>query len=138
LGTIFEISTNGVFTALYSFTGANDGSTPSASLVLGADGNLYGTAEFGGASDNGTAFEVVLPTLTAPSFTSIVPSPGLTTLTWSTVPGQMYQLQTTSQLTGNGWVNLGNPTNGGGGSASFADTNIGIAQRFYRVNTYLK
>jgi uncharacterized repeat protein (TIGR03803 family) len=138
LGTIYEISSNGGFTALYSFTGTNDGASPVAPLVLGSDGNLYGTAPFGGVSDSGTAFKVVLSLLTAPSFTSIVLSPGLTTLGWSTVPGQIYQLQVTANLTGNGWVNLGNPTNGGNGLASFADTSIGNVQRFYRVNTYLK
>ncbi len=126
LGTIFEISTNGVFTALYSFTGANDGSTPSASMVLGADGNLYGTTEFGGASDSGTAFEVVLPTLTAPSFTSIVPGPASITVSWNTVPGQVYQLQASGDLSQNAWFNLGNAASGTAGPATqlgFVDTN---------------
>jgi uncharacterized repeat protein (TIGR03803 family) len=139
MGTIYEISSNGGFTALYSFEGANDGSTPVAPLVFGTDGNLYGTASFGGASDSGTAFEVVLPTLTAPSFTSIVPGPGLTSLTWSTVPGQVYQSQVSADLTKNTWVNLGNPANGTTGSATllgFVDTNVGNVQRYYRVNTY--
>jgi hypothetical protein len=87
-------------------------------------------------ADSGTAFKVVLSPLFAPSFTSIVSRPALTTLTWSTVPGQAYQLQVASKLNANAWANLGAPTNGGNGSASFADTNTGNAQRFYRVNTY--
>ncbi|MGO8700135.1 MAG: choice-of-anchor tandem repeat GloVer-containing protein [Limisphaerales bacterium] len=138
LGTIFEMSSNGGFTALYSFTGTNDGSSPVAPLVLGSDGNLYGTTSLGGVADSGTAFKLVLSPLAAPSFTSIVSGPALTTLTWSTVPGQMYQLQFAAKLNANAWANLGAPTNGGNGLASFADTNIGNAQRFFRVNTYLK
>jgi uncharacterized repeat protein (TIGR03803 family) len=136
IGTIFEISSNGGFTALYSFEGTNDGSTPVAPLVFGTDGNLYGTASFGGASDSGTAFEVVLSMLTAPRFASIASGPASITVTWSTVQGQFYQLQVSADLSQNAWANLGAPTNGVGGSASFADTNVGNIQRYYRVNSY--
>jgi uncharacterized repeat protein (TIGR03803 family) len=138
IGTIFEISSNGNFAALYSFMGTNDGSTPVAPLVIGADGNFYGTASLGGVSDSGTAFKVELSTLTAPRFSSITSGSALITVTWSTVPGQLYQLQVASELSQNTWANLGSPTNGGNGSAGFADTNGGNVQRFYRVNTYLK
>jgi uncharacterized repeat protein (TIGR03803 family) len=41
-GTVFQISTAGVLTSLYSFTGGGDGSGPN-SLVQGSDGNFYGT-----------------------------------------------------------------------------------------------
>jgi uncharacterized repeat protein (TIGR03803 family) len=57
-GTIFRISTNGSFTALYSFTGGNDGANPVASLIQASDGRLYGTTQFGGAYGNGTVFQV--------------------------------------------------------------------------------
>jgi hypothetical protein len=49
LGTVFRITTNGVFTSLVLFHGTN-GSNPSASLTLGQDGNLYGTTLAGGTS----------------------------------------------------------------------------------------
>lgn len=51
-GTVFRMSTNGVFTLVHSFNLTN-GRTP-LSLVLGEDGNLYGTTEAGGnyAGDN--------------------------------------------------------------------------------------
>ena len=136
MGTIFEISSNGSFTALYSFMGANDGSTPVASLVLGTDGNFYGTTSLGGESDSGTAFKLELPTLTAPRFTSIVSGSALTTVTWTTVPGQVYQLQVAPDLTRDTWANLGIRTIGTNGLGSFADGTIGNVQRFYRVSTY--
>jgi uncharacterized repeat protein (TIGR03803 family) len=56
-GTVFQISSNGVFTALHSFTGT-DGATPEAALVEGSDGNFYGTTSRGGASDTGTVFQI--------------------------------------------------------------------------------
>ncbi len=46
-GTIFRLTTNGVYNALASFTGDN-GSQPYAGLVQGTDGNFYGTTYSGG------------------------------------------------------------------------------------------
>jgi len=51
-GTIFQISTNGALTTLYSFTGGSDGGNPAAALVQGADGNFYGTTSAGGSYTN--------------------------------------------------------------------------------------
>ena len=63
-GTVFAISINGTgFTNLHSFAATNnaginsDGAVPSAGLVLSGD-TLYGTAEQGGSSGNGTVFAV--------------------------------------------------------------------------------
>lgn len=58
-GTIFQVSTNGAFAALYLFADGSDGSGPAAPLIQGFDGSLYGTAEFGGdANGDGTIFQV--------------------------------------------------------------------------------
>lgn len=64
-GTVFRISTNGNFVLLTSFYGTN-GAQPSAQLVPGANGLLYGTTIAGGASENnfisfigyGTIFQI--------------------------------------------------------------------------------
>jgi uncharacterized repeat protein (TIGR03803 family) len=45
-GTVFKLDTAGNFTVLHSFTGA-DGQLP-ISVILAADGNLYGTTLGGG------------------------------------------------------------------------------------------
>ena len=53
-GTIFKITTSGQFTVLYSFSALNasgnnpDGAYPLRALVVGNDGNLYGTTRLGG------------------------------------------------------------------------------------------
>lgn len=48
LGTVFKITTTGVYTVLHSFSGT-DGTYPEAGLVLGTDGNFYGTTYSGGS-----------------------------------------------------------------------------------------
>jgi uncharacterized repeat protein (TIGR03803 family) len=61
-GTIFKIAPNGAFTTLYNFCSqANcaDGMQPSAPLIRGANGDIYGTTIHGGAyGDYGTVFQL--------------------------------------------------------------------------------
>jgi uncharacterized repeat protein (TIGR03803 family) len=47
-GTVFKLSPSGVKTILYNFTGGTDGGEPHGTLVRDAQGNLYGTTEYGG------------------------------------------------------------------------------------------
>lgn len=47
-GTVFQVTTEGVHTVLYSFTGGQDGGEPYKGVTLDAQGNLYGTAVTGG------------------------------------------------------------------------------------------
>jgi len=55
-GTVFKLTPSGTLTTLYAFTGP-DGVGPYAGLTLGADGNLYGTTEYGGTGDNKSCIE---------------------------------------------------------------------------------
>jgi len=61
-GTVYKLDSSGIETVLHSFNGGTDGAYPSASLTLDAAGNLFGTANEGGAAgnagDNGTIFEL--------------------------------------------------------------------------------
>ena len=57
-GTIFRVTASGILMSLYSFTGGGDGSNPRSALVIGTDGNFYGTASGGGASAVGTVFRL--------------------------------------------------------------------------------
>jgi uncharacterized repeat protein (TIGR03803 family) len=56
-GTVFRISTNGVFASLYSFTNGADGSGPTGGLVQGKDGSFYGMTG-GGANNFGNVFKI--------------------------------------------------------------------------------
>ena len=58
LGTVFQISTNGAYTTLYSFTGGNNGAYPLVGLAQGSDGNFYGTTVAGGANGGGIVFQM--------------------------------------------------------------------------------
>ena len=49
-GTVFRLAPDGTETVLHSFTGDSDGATPAAGLILGDDGNLYGTTIGGGGA----------------------------------------------------------------------------------------
>ena len=64
-GTIFKITPGGTLTKLYSFCsegvypGCTDGLIPDAGLVQAANGDFYGTTEYGGANGNyGTVFKI--------------------------------------------------------------------------------
>ena len=57
-GTLFKLTTNGAFTAMYSFTGGIDGASPGAALALGSDGNFYGAASAGDFNGNGGLFKI--------------------------------------------------------------------------------
>jgi uncharacterized repeat protein (TIGR03803 family) len=58
-GTVFKVDTTGKETVLYSFTGTQgDAALPSAGLVQDAEGNLYGTTQYGGVSAAGAVFKV--------------------------------------------------------------------------------
>jgi uncharacterized repeat protein (TIGR03803 family) len=57
-GAVFELAKgSGTITTLASFNGT-DGTNPRAGLIMDSSGNLYGTTSAGGASNDGTVFEV--------------------------------------------------------------------------------
>jgi uncharacterized repeat protein (TIGR03803 family) len=58
MGTVFQISPSGRESVLYSFGNDPDGNNPSASLVRGPGGTLYGTTSFGGPHGFGTVFKL--------------------------------------------------------------------------------
>ncbi len=58
-GEVFKIAPDGTYHTLHTFTGGSDGAAPTASLILGSDGFLYGTTIAGGNSDgDGTIFRL--------------------------------------------------------------------------------
>jgi uncharacterized repeat protein (TIGR03803 family) len=58
-GTVFKLDTASTETVLYSFTGGADGRYPMAGLIRSPAGTLYGTTEYGGASNGyGVVFKL--------------------------------------------------------------------------------
>jgi uncharacterized repeat protein (TIGR03803 family) len=58
-GTLFRLSTSGVYESLYSFNGGT-GISPQGNLMQHTNGMLYGTASGGGTNKLGTVYEVNL------------------------------------------------------------------------------
>jgi uncharacterized repeat protein (TIGR03803 family) len=56
-GLAYKVDPSGKYTVLHRFTGGDDGGSPSA-LTLDAEGNLYGTAGFGGKYLFGVVFKI--------------------------------------------------------------------------------
>jgi uncharacterized repeat protein (TIGR03803 family) len=65
-GIVFKLTPSGTLTTIYSFcsvvdpgTGnCLDGKGPYAGVIQGADGNFYGTTEYGGANGDGNVFKL--------------------------------------------------------------------------------
>ncbi|MFL6589221.1 MAG: choice-of-anchor tandem repeat GloVer-containing protein, partial [Chthoniobacterales bacterium] len=61
VGAIYRVTPQGQIATIYSFKGGSDGYSPSSSLLVGPDGNLWGTTSFN--NDNttyGTIYKVTL------------------------------------------------------------------------------
>jgi uncharacterized repeat protein (TIGR03803 family) len=60
-GTVFKITTTGIFTTLYNFCSqpnCTDGANPNGGLIQAVDGNFYGTTSAGGTFGGGTVFKI--------------------------------------------------------------------------------
>jgi uncharacterized repeat protein (TIGR03803 family) len=58
LGTLFKVTPASVFNTIYTFPDTAHGSHPNAALALAPSGDLYGTTQYGGASNRGTVFSL--------------------------------------------------------------------------------
>ena len=84
LGTVFRITTSGILTTLYSFTGGVNGGRPQTGLVRDSEGNLYGTTPYlascgSGCPSNATVYQItpagVFTTLASDDQHSVAPEP---------------------------------------------------------------
>ncbi|MEY2546379.1 MAG: hypothetical protein QOG48_1496, partial [Verrucomicrobiota bacterium] len=58
-GTVFKMDSAGTVTTLHFFAGQPlDGANPYAGVIQGSDGSFYGTASYGGATNNGVVFKM--------------------------------------------------------------------------------
>jgi uncharacterized repeat protein (TIGR03803 family) len=56
-GVVFKVTPSGRYEVIHEFR-ETDGSTPYAGVIIGGDGNLYGTTGFGGSLGWGTVFSM--------------------------------------------------------------------------------
>ncbi len=67
VGTVYKITSAGTLTPLWQFGSLSnhaDGARPNSGLVLGSDGNFYGTTQYGGTNEYhfvGTVFKITRP-----------------------------------------------------------------------------
>jgi uncharacterized repeat protein (TIGR03803 family) len=75
IGTVWELAqgSSGI-TALASFENVATGNDPKASVTFDANGNLFGSAAVGGASEDGTVWELHIGSSTVPEPSSLVVS----------------------------------------------------------------
>ena len=59
-GSVFKLTaaSGWTYTSLHAFTGGSDGSYPQGTIILDAQGNLYGTTSEGGAEGAGVVFQI--------------------------------------------------------------------------------
>lgn len=57
-GVIWKLAADGTYTVLHAFDDSNDGRQPRWRMIRDRMGNFYGVALFGGASGDGTVFEL--------------------------------------------------------------------------------
>ena len=72
-------------------------------------------------------------TATAPAFTSVLKTNNTIQFTWSALAGRTYQVQSTTNLAGANWRNLGSALTAAAGTATAADAITADSQRFYRI-----
>jgi len=121
-GTIFQITSNGIFNPLYSFTGGADGSAPQSALIEVDEGEFYGTASSGGAAGYGTVYEINAQT-----------NPAQFTLLYTFTNGVDGATPTSALVSAGGGVFYGTATSGGASSngAIFELTSSGAFTPLY-------
>ena len=73
-GTIFEITAGGTQGQLFRFDSASNGANPSAGLVQGSNGALYGATQAGGSYSAGTVFKLTQDPTSTSLISSLHPS----------------------------------------------------------------
>ena len=132
-GTVFGMTPGGTFTTLHSFTGGNDGGSPRAGLVLGPDGNFYGTTYLGGLYGKGSVFRLGVLSAASPRIHMAIKRTNTMTLTWGALAERVYRVQYKKELTQVEWSDLGSPVTATKATATATDPDASDPQRFYRV-----
>jgi uncharacterized repeat protein (TIGR03803 family) len=58
-GVAYQINAQGVYSVVYDFGVQPNGTGPNGPLLLGSNGNFYGTTASGGTANSGTVYELI-------------------------------------------------------------------------------
>jgi len=130
-GTIFQVTPAGTLNSLLSFNYFSNGADPTAGLLLSSDGTFYGTTYSGGSRGGGTVFHLTVPM--PPVFQKVTRTAGMLSFTWSTAPGQMYQVLFKTNWDQPTWNSLGAPIIANSTMATASDSTRQDPHRFYRI-----
>ena len=130
-GTVFSTTSAGTTATLVNFDGFDDGANPETPLVIGADGNFYGTTSAGGQFGKGVVFRLNVPM--RPSLVLGTRSNTNFTFMWNTVAGRMYQVQSSTNLSFSNWTNSGAAFPAPGATVTITNSTVTDPRRFYRV-----
>lgn len=146
-GTVFKLSPAGTYQVIYNFTGGDDGANPNAGLVVGPDGQLYGTCQYGGIENAGAVFKMttggsitLLQTLFG-SYDGAEPLGALAlgtnnVLYGTTSVGGQYGFGTVFQVTTNDFFNKIHDFSGSDGSSPAAALTFGADGLLYGTTEY--
>lgn len=132
-GTLFRITTNKSLTTLVYLNGTN-GIHPRTEMILGSDGNLYGSMVDVMASQlpdgsMGSIFRLVQP----PVLDSATLTNGGIRISWSSFTNATYNIEYKTNLVAVNWTSLVTNIGATSNSALFIDSSLDSIQRFYRV-----
>lgn len=131
-GTVFQLTTNGLFTVLVSFGFDLNGASPYCSLAQGADGSLYGTTFDQGAGLKGTVFRLD----SAPSKLQAQVGNGSLQLSWRAWLGKSYQVQFKTNLAQLEWADYSSASAATNGVMTVEDS-VSAGSRIYRLKQIL-
>ena len=125
---------------MVAFFAKTNGYDPSfAPLIQAKDGNLYGTTGAGGAYPGpfgqgyGAIYRLSIPSAAAPVLRLPTASTNGVNLSWSSLPGRLYQIQSSTDMDQNNWRDLGGSITSTGRLVNIVDPSPADPQRFYRA-----
>jgi len=131
-GTVFRLDTNNVITTLLSFDGTN-GAAPLAGLLEAGRGVFYGTTSSGGRFNHGTLFRLSPSAPVRPVIQTVSRGTGSIVMTWSTVAGQKYQVQSIANANQTNWSDRGQALIAPGDSLTATNSTASASRQFYRI-----
>ncbi len=129
-GTVFQISTNGLFASLAAFHFDTNGTSPYGGLVQDASSSLYTTTSSQGSGSRGT---IVRLKPGQPFLEASRTSANTLRVAWNAWLGKSYQVQSTTNLSQPNWTDLGGAFSATNSQIAITNSTLIGPSRFHRV-----